>query len=202
MPFQPADNCAEAVVRISVNGEVITMTFHFAHVGEYDQEDIDALASEMDSWADTFLKPLIADDTSYSGVEVRGLQSIVDLFAVDVTSAGPGEADASPMPNAVCIACKRVTGFTGRSARGRVYFPIHGVMLDTNENFITSTAATAIAAALEEVIDVGTANQWIHIVLSRQQDGVVLESAVGRAVTDYVFADLEIDTQRRRMGAK
>jgi len=104
--------------------------------------------------------------------------------------------------NQNAFAVKRVTGFTGRSARGRVFFPLCIAYLGSNEDLMDATSAETVRASLEEAIDAGIADGWLHVLVSRQQDGIVPEEAVTRIITGYELSDLEIDSQRRRMPSK
>jgi len=202
MAFQPVANCAEVTVIWTRNNQRCTMTFGAAHAGAYDQTLIDNLALNMDVWAVNEFLPILVATDQYEGVDVRGLANSIDLSAEVTTNAQAGEAAALPLANSLCVAVKRSTGLTGRSARGRVYVPLHVSMVDTNEDFITTTAQGVIEDALNEVSGQMANAGWIHVVISRQHQGVVLEEGVARAVTGYAMADREIDTQRRRMPTK
>jgi len=202
MPFQPVENCALATVIWTRNNQRCTMSFAAAHAGAYDQALIDSLALNMDVWAvNEFLQILVTTDR-YEGVDVRGLANAIDLSSEVFTNAQAGAAAALPLANSLCVAVKRSTGLTGRSARGRVYVPLHVSMVDANEDFITTTHQAVIEDALNEVAGQMANAGWIHVVISRQTGGVVLEEGVARAVTGYAMTDREIDTQRRRMPTK
>jgi len=198
MPFQPVPDTAEALVLMQQNGQPLTMTFHYLKVGGYDQEDIDALAAAVDVFAEAEIQPLLSTSSLYRGVEVRGLESTVDLFAA-VTNVGAGAIASNPLPNQNALAVKRVTGFTGRSARGRVFFPLCVAYLGTNEDEVDATSAETVRSSIEEAIDAAIGDGWIHVLVSRQQDGVVPDEAVTRTITEYQLSDLVIDSQRRRM---
>jgi len=178
------------------------MTFHFTCFTPYGQTEITALAQAFNEWAVVEFVPILTTTDAYNGVEVRGLESLVDLFSQVVVTGSPGTLSSAPMSNQDCVAVKRVTGNTGRSARGRVYVPTAVAMLDANEDFITTGYETIITDALNEISPAAAAVSWFHVVLSRQNGGVVLESGVTRAITAYVMADRELDTQRRRMPSK
>lgn len=202
MPFQSVPNTAEAVVIWTANLQRCTMTFHFTLATGYDQADIDQLALSMDVWAVNEFVPLISNQVTYEGIEVRGLESSVDLFGSVTTNAQVGTINGAPTPNSVTLAVKRTTGFTGRSARGRVYFPCNAPSIDTDENFMNAGWSGNVVDALEEVIEVDGGTGWTHVVVSRQNGGVILNPAVTRAVVAYSLTDREIDSQQRRMPSK
>jgi len=202
MPFQAVANCALATVIWTRNSQRCTMTFGAAHAGAYNQSDIDNLALNMDVWAVNEFLAILASTDQYEGVDVRGLAQSIDLSSEVTTNAQAGTVSSLPQANGICIAVKRSTGQTGRSARGRVYVPLTVSMIDGNEDFITTSAQSLIEDALNEVTGAMANAGWIHVVISRQHAGVVLEEGVARAVTGYAMADREIDTQRRRMPTK
>jgi len=203
MAFQSAPDMAEASVIWTCNAQRCTMTFGFVLPTGYDQGDIDQLALAMDVWAVNEFVPSISNQVTYEGVEVRGLESITDLFSFVDTNSQVGSIASAPMANHSCLSVKRFTGFTGRSARGRVYFPLTVSMIDaTNEDLVGTAFVSAIEDALNEVVDVDGGVNWIHCIISRRISGVLRTEAFAVPVFGYTAVDNEIDTQRRRMGGK
>jgi len=202
MAFQPVVNCAEVAVRWTSNLQICTMTFHFLYGSAYDQAALNALAGQMNAWAVAEFKPLLSNQVTYDFCEARGLTTANDLFSVNGAGAGLGAAASPPLANHSCLAVKRITGFTGRSARGRVYYPLNASNVDSNEDFVIPATVNLIEDALNEVDDAAGAVSWVHVVVQRWADGVKLAAGVVRTVTGYVAVDGEIDTQRRRMPSK
>jgi len=203
MAFQSVPDTAQASVVWTANGQRCSMTFDFTKITSYTQGDIDQLAIGVDVWAVNEFVPLLSNQVMYEGVFVRGLESQIDLEAQETDNAQLGSVASAPLQNHSCLSVKRVTGFTGRSARGRVYFPLHVTNVDaTNEDFVGTASADLIKDALDEIIDVDGGSGWDHCVVSRIRNGVVLSPAVRIPVTEYIVVDREIDTQRRRMASK
>jgi len=201
MAFQSVPDVAEAVVAWTAQGETQTMTFYGLKTG-YTQGDINALATRMDQWAGAELVPMLSTSLNYAGVTVKGLELLNDLTATDATNASAGSTVEVPLANQDCVAVARLSNFTGRSARGRVYMPLHRGNVDTNENFVTSSTKTAFEDALDEV-SVGMISEgWIEVVVSRFTGGAPRTVGVTFTVVQYEMRDLEIDTQRRRMPGK
>jgi hypothetical protein len=200
MAFQSVPETAEAVVRWQSNGEVCTMTF-FGRYGEpYDQTAIDGLALQMDDWATDELKVRLSDQVTYLGVNVKGLEFQEDLEAENVTGAGVGGLEAAPMPNNVVKAIKRYTGRTGRSARGRVYWPLVTSQVDsTDENRASASETAVIVAALNEVRTYMDNAGWNEVVVSRQHNGVVRTEGETYVVQAYLSTSDVLNTQRRRL---
>lgn len=200
MAFQSVPDCAQATVVGNLNGVTINQTLSFAFVGGgYDQAAIDALAGGVDNWYAAEVLGFLATSFNYDQVEVRGLEFLSDLEAIDNTNSGSGTDANNPLPAlaAACISFR--TGFTGRSARGRNYIAGLSVAnLATNENTIVSTTLTALQNAYEQLNSYVTAANWSHVVVSRFTLGSARPSGVYLPVTAYLFTDNLWDTQRRR----
>ena len=201
MTFQSVPDVAEAVVQFTAQGELQTMTFYGLKVG-YSQGDLDALSAAMDAWATAELKPMLSSSLAYIGVQVKGLELLNDLTSFDATGSGVGGTAETPLANQDCIAVARLSNFTGRSARGRVYMPLHRGNVDTNENLVTSSTETAFEDALDEVSVSMIGAGWIEVIVSRFTGGAPRATGVTFTVVAYDMRDREIDTQRRRMPGK
>lgn len=200
MVFQSVPDAAEAVVQMLANGETIVMTFYGEKAGGYDQADIDALAAQMDLWANDYLLDRLSNQVTYVGVNVRGLANQVDLEAFDGTSSAVGNGTDAPLPNNVCKAYKRYTGLTGRSARGRVYHPLTVAMPDaTDENRIGTGASTSLLAGLNQVQGYMATAGFTEVVVSRYTGGAARPTGVTYPVTVYQSTSNVLNTQRRRL---
>lgn len=201
MPFQSVLGCAEAVVRYTCNLQLCTMTFYGFHPSVYDQQAINTLATNMDIWATQNFKNLLSNEANYTGVHVRGLTNITDLEATVITGAGLGVLVSPPMPNSVALCVKRLSGFSGRSARGRVFWPVARTQIATNEDFILQASRDQIVAALNSVKTSMTAGGWTEVIVSRYSHGAIRPEGVFYNVQLYTTTDLVLDTQRRRLTA-
>lgn len=202
MAFQSVPGAAEAVVVMTCNGETITNTFYGHRDDPYDQGDVDALAEQVDDWVGTEYLPLLSSTLTYVETNVRGLEDINDFFGSADAESGVGGIAIAPFPNSVTIAISRRSGFTGRSARGRVYIPLHTSVVDTNENFMNATAAAEFVSAFGALGAYFTIAGWDNVIVSRYANGVARAAGVVFDITQWAFADLELDTQRRRMSLK
>jgi len=165
----------------------------------YTQSDLDNLAAAVDTKVGSNYLPSIADNVIYAQTHVRGLSASVDMESFDNTHAGNGTAGGTPMPSNVTFCVSLRTGLTGRSARGRFYAvcPATGD-LDTSDT-MTSGYASDIVAFLDAVKTLALSAGWTLVVISRQNAGVRLTTAVARAVTTVEATDLAVDSQRRRL---
>lgn len=198
MAFQPAPNCAESAIQYALPGAPGVNVLNWLFAGPYDQEAIDALAVAVDGVISELIAPYLQSGTTYVGTTVRGLATPIDLEATEVTVT-PGSGSGSSIPNNVSYVTSLRTGFTGRSARGRVYHMPPPASFFVGPNTISTIYAEAQITILEALRDAGAAEFWTLVVLSRQQNGVVLSEAVPRAVTDIVSRNARTDSQRGRL---
>lgn len=200
MAFQSVPSTAQVFVTFTLNGQVIGNTFYFRHSGGYTQSNLDELAADMDAWFSTEMLPFLVDDGQYEGVIVRGLENEIDYSAENNDNAGPGVLTSPPLPSQVAFCCKRLSGQTGRSARGRVY--IGGLAYDSlysNENEMTVSRIAEILAALLEIATYAVTHGWIEVIVSRWSQGMKRATAQTLDVVDWTFSDPVVDTQRRRL---
>lgn len=200
MAFQSVPETAGVVVRYTQNSVLCTMTFYGRKGGGYDSADITALAAGFDSWADTEFKSRISTEMTYDGVEVTGLEFENDIQVVDTTEAGAGVNTSRPTSNNVAFVLTRRSAFTGRSARGRVYFP---VLIDniaaSNENLIeVSTADSKLACVALTNLVLNNAG-FAPVIVSRFSGGVKREVGVTFPLLTYEYRDLRVDTMRGRL---
>lgn len=202
MVFQSVPFTAEVTVQWQQSLQVCLMTFYGRKLSGYDQDDIDNLAAAMDAWANDEFKPELSSQCTYLGVLVKGLENAIDLFAFNATSTGLGGVASAPLTNQNCLAVSRRTGFTGRSARGRVYFPLNLADLTTNEDVVDGAAAATIEAALNEVRQNMIFAGFEEVIVSRVSAGVPRVVGLTLPVTTYFVVQNAVSSQQRRMPQK
>lgn len=200
MAFVPFTRGAIIEIQGAQDGELCEMTLGVRFPTAYDQDDLASLASVVDTWAGSDLIPNLGTNASYTRTVVRGLSSSVDLIAENDDSAGDGDAGVGAAPANVAVVATKLTGLTGRSARGRMYF--WGVPLTymSTVRKISSGSVTAYNVAVDNLRTAVIANGWTPVVISRQHNNVVLSAAVGYTITDLLVRDTRIDSQRGRLG--
>lgn len=200
MAFQRVPETAEVAVVYLSNLVNVQNTFYGRKVGGYSLADLELLAEGMDTWVDEIVKPIISNQINYVRVDVRGLDNENDLEATNADSAGAGGLAQNPNPNSVSFAVSRRSGFTGRSARGRIYWlPPTVNQLTSNENFILPTPAGAITDALNLVRTVMGALDFTEVIVSRYTGGEKRAEAVTFEVVEYTATDFRLDSRRDRM---
>lgn len=200
MAFQSVPDCASCFVGFTQNAVPIGFTLYFQKSGGYTETDLEDLAADMDAWVSDELLPILSNNIVYNEVTVRGLENEEDFEVVNSTSAGAGTVAENGLPNSVTLAIARLSGFTGRSARGRIYLPgIPEGALGTNENeFLNADVNTWVAVFLE-ILNYAITHGWIEVIISRVKDGLKRSEGVAFAVEGWEARDNKVDTQRRRL---
>lgn len=200
MAFQSVPETAEVVIRAVCNNVDVTNTFYGRKTGGYTLSDVQALTIAVyDNWAG-LIAPHMPVAYILNGATGRGLELLNDVEYIHTPGAVAGQSATNPTPNNVCLAIKRSSSFTGRSARGRVYVgPIPVGHLATDENFVGATWAANIVAGLEDMRDDMSAAGWQEVIVSRYSSGVKRATGVTFAVVSYNNTDLRVDSRRDRL---
>jgi len=200
MTFQSAPECAEAVIQFEMASRPMFNVLNFRKPDGYTQADIDALAAAVDSAVGAVYINNIMGGISYVNTHVRGLADPVDLEAEVNDNAGTGTYPAgSQLPGNATMAVRLSTGFSGRSARGRVYVMPGSTNMLSGPNTFAVGAADTFIDAIEEIRVQALAAGWVLVVLSRRNGGFVLATAEPRAVTSITYANTKVDSAKRRL---
>lgn len=204
MPFVPVADAAKAALKFTSFGQQCINTMWFTKSGGWTSTDLNDLCVALNSWVIAELLPLASNDTSYNG------SSAVDMSAagqegveVPVTPAEEGGNIVAGLPNNVTAAVKFLTGFTGRSNRGRNFFIGLGENQATG-NTLASAAQTGILAAYDALASYLTGLAAEHVVASLfsgvdvNGNPIPRTAGVVKAVTTYAMDDV-LDSMRRRL---
>lgn len=200
MAFQRVPNTAEVDVEFLLNNVVMQNTFYGEKVGGYDLPALESLASEVDVAVGLHLIPLQSSDGVYTRTVVRGLDLENDLVAEDNDNAGSGGTVFSAMPANVTLAVKRASAFTGRSARGRIFWcmmPRDALSLD--DNFVEATYGNDVADAINEIALAINSAGWVAVIVSRFAGGVKRAEGVTFPWLTTSVTDLRVDSRRDRL---
>lgn len=199
MAFQPAPNCAEAVIHGSISGRSMANVLNFSRAGGYEAEDLCTLAGVIANWWSTEVLPELSVGYSFESVLVRGLAAENDQTCSDNTGAGPGSVSGPGLSANAALVVTHRSGFTGRSARGRTYVGGIPASVAVSTLAVTGTFRTAIEEAFLEIPNYAAVEGWTHVVLSRYSNGAPRETAVTFAVIDYEVRNVNIDSMRTRL---
>lgn len=202
MAFQSVPDVAQISIIYSMNGAIMENTFYAHHPGGYSLANLEALAADIDTAVDVVWLARQTLDCTYLRTEVRGLDEENDLVATDATNTGPGTATQGGFPNQVTYAIKKVSGKTGRSARGRTYWI--GIPQDksqaANESLIEEAYRDFIVAAVDVIrTNIASVGTWEAVLVSRFADGVKRDEGVTFPWIGTTFVDDVFDTQRGRL---
>jgi len=95
---------------------------------------------------------------------------------------------------------KKASAFTGRAARGRLYWigtPIGKIA--SNENQYTTVAVDEIVDAIDDVRIAIAATVWEPTIVSRFANKVKRPFAITTPWIDTVAVNINVDSQRRRL---
>lgn len=200
MAFQSAPDMIGVTCIFEVNLERLQVGFATLVTGGYSYGDVQTIAGNVDSVMGTAWRPLLSVEANYIQTEARGLEFVNDQIAINTANAGAGTQGSEPLTNQNTFAIKKLSGLTGRSARGRIFWPcLHLTQRDNNENYLLLASANAIRDAVETVratLDFGIYNA---VIVSRVANGAKRPVAVPFEWVTTSYSDLRIDSQRRRM---
>lgn len=174
--------------------EIVENTFHYTGLSTTTVEQLTAVANVYYEWAGD-KSILFHAACQLQKMVVRDLSSPTGT-SVEVSASPPidGTGEGGALPNNVTFSLKRETGMRGRANRGRIY--LIGIPL---------SAVAAGAQQLDAVFAgscVDAYNSLKANMLSEQSaQEVLLHKALGTntPITTYGFADLNLDSQRRRL---
>lgn len=199
MAFIPVTNTLEVAIQATLAGEQCVNTFQFRRDVTWGAVDAEALCNDIASLWETFTETWLYATYVFSGVAYRGLRTASDITGVVAVAPVTGGAGAPSLPNNVAISIARVTGLAGRSFRGRVYIPVTAAENLATTNTISPTFGTACIALLNAVRDAGDADDWTHVVVSKQTGGAPRVTGVTTPITNYSIRDYVTDSMRRRL---
>jgi len=206
MPFVPVTNCVEFEMRMLWDGQKVENTLYFGRGFAPTAAQMLAMATLLANWWGTDYANFVAASVD-----------LVEVYATDLTSvSGPTVSYVPPStisgslaleaePNNVSLCVSFRTGSRGRSFRGRNY-----VVGLTEPALVLSTVqpstVTAILAAYNQLLSIGTGTGWTWDVVSRYSGvdpttGKPIPRAAGirTPITSVVVVDPVVDSQRRRL---
>lgn len=200
MAFQPVPDTVEVTLVFTQNLENLTNSFHAELAGGYVLADLITLAAAVDTLVVSEILPIISQDCLYVRTEVRGLAVPNDLFVENGAGTGTGGVLTEGLPNNVTLSLKKISGFTGRSARGRWYAIGMSVNhLDTNENQIIQARVDDWVAALEGLRGGIVAGAFTPVIVSRFTAGAQRPTGVTFDWLGTVAVNRNVDSQRGRL---
>jgi len=203
MAFQRVPNTAEISVIYELCGFQLQNTYHAYSVTGYVQADLDFLAAQIDTVPVTGMLADQSDHLDYIRTDVQGLDAENDLKSSNNNHAGPGSVNVWAMPNQVSFCVAKLSGYSGRTARGRVYvigipssYTLH---TDGTTNLITSAARAAYEGHVDAFrTTIESIGIWDAVIVSRYHNGSKRAEATTIKWTTTTSNSNKLATMRRR----
>lgn len=182
-------------------------TYHVQRSTPFDIAGLTAVANAFDAWDATALGGILlrSNTCALFAIKTRALDSQTAPIYVKTLATPRNGSSAGAVLPAMCTFCVKLeTGHAGRSQRGRVYLPgLNAAMQQTSPNgdFVSATYAnqcvTALNALIAAIAAIGAS--YALVVTSTYSGGAWRTTGVNTAIINATYADLRIDSQRRRM---
>lgn len=154
----------------------------------------------FDNWDNVDCKARRNTAWSLTRIRTRALDSIeapYEDYSLVAARAGTGGAAQMIASGTFCV--KLLTGLTGRSRRGRMYW-VGAPPPATNAQGVFSLAqAQGFVAALNELISILNDAGYPLVITSFMSNHVYRVEGVNTPVTLATYSDLNADNQRRRL---
>lgn len=199
-PFIPAPNTAQALVRFTQEQSHMETCLWFKKTTAWEESDLVTLAGDLDTWWDTRLKPLIAQNVSFVEVVCTDWSTENGAQAISRTSFGTnGTHQGTALPSNVSWALKLATGLRGRSFRGRVF--LYGLTAsDIDGSAVLDSYAVPAVAAWNNLLGTDITVPGANLaVVSFCAAGSWRTTAVVTNVTNIVAVDQTVDSMRKRL---
>lgn len=200
--FIPVPRTAEVVLDALLWGEQCVNTFYFERASDITQLDLEELTVELAGSVSADLVDRLPE--SWNGVRIvaTDLTTNPGLQSITLLSGAVGAQD-STLDGSTCISVKRSSALTGRSNRGRIYWPLWDSALAVGDpNFITPTAAAQIVGVLNSFNAAAVAVGWTPVVVSKYADGAPRVTGKTEPMVGWSVADFAVDNQRRRLAGR
>lgn len=206
-PFIPVPNTALIEMVFQYQGVTIENAYHVTGSAPFTALQLSGLCNVFDAWDNALTggKALRVSQCILTTIKARALDTASSpVFTFSLPVARAGAAGNSPQPASVTFAIKLETGFAGRSFRGRTYIvapPATGLQASPNGNLFTTVFGAACVTALNLLISsIPAATATNHLtVVSYRTGGAPRVTGVATTIINANFANLRVDTQRRRL---
>jgi hypothetical protein len=202
MAFQRVPNTAEIDVIYTLNAITVQNVFYAEFAAGYALADLQTLADAIDLNLAASWLPDQPPEALYDRTEVRGLNAEFDFAVTQNANAGPGTHVSSTLPNNVTLSIKKISGLTGRSARGRTYWigiP-ENQMLVGDENQLQPAYVDLVVADVDFVRQrINLQAGWAAVLVSRFAGGEKRAEGITFPWTGSVAVNTRVDTQRARL---
>lgn len=200
MAFQSVPETAEIVITYTENSETVVNVIGAKLAGGYALADLESLADAVDASIVADWLPEQVNTATYVSTVVRGLEDLNDFEATNSDGAGVGGLAEVGVTGNVTFAVKKLSGQTGRSARGRLYWiGMPRSALQANLNLLDPIPIADIVAAVEAMRLAIVTEGWQPVIISRFSNGLKRAQGEVFAWLTTSNTDNAVDSQRRRL---
>ena len=198
MPFQPVPFVIGLEVLGILQGETCENTFYYSYTPPLTIGMLtNAANAANDAWVSDW-KPIMTTGFTLTGIYARDLNTETGLQVLVTDAAGQtGAVTGDTLPNADTVAVARISGLTGRSARGRIFW-MGLAESQVNNNRLTTTFADDVVDAVKALDAAVAAEGFTPVIVSRVQDGVTLAAAVTYDISNWLLVDTLVDSRKSR----
>lgn len=204
MAFIDVPNTAMVEMRYSWRNEVCENTLYFEKASAWSLAELIDLSDTMytDFWIG-HMQDQISNECTLIGIRATSLESpTAPQFNTSFTSPSAGGSSDPSVSNNVTWAIQFQTEQRGRSFRGRNY--LIGIPTTAVSGLYVTTAFASLVVGNYD-IGLGTVATNIggqHVVVSKYTDGTARLTGLTTPVVAYSYADLAIDSMRRRLAGR
>jgi len=211
-PFIPAPNCALIEAIYTYGGWIIENTFHIQKSSPFTMLDLQGAVTAFDNWDSTGVNRWALQRRGECVLiqwKARALDSLtapVYIFTLPASRPG-GAGTGGAMPGGSTFCLQWQTGHAGRSQRGRLYVPglsTNDLQAAPNQNLMIASVANAMVTSLNTLIAAlaGLGTPITLVVVSYRTGGAWRTTAQATPITNAAYADLAVDSQRRRLAGR
>lgn len=200
MAHVPVAGCVKVCMNFLQNGQETCNIYYVDVGGDPNPSQLNAVADVFTNWAEETLRSEMNSGTSIVSVEVTDAQEENGEGIISTTGLPlAGTKAGGPLPNNVSLASKLVTGFTGRSRRGRKFFAglsaadVTADAQEVNENY-RQGIQNAYNQLLDDITDAG----FTWVIASLVTGGAPRVTALITPVVS-VITDKFLDSMRKRL---
>lgn len=200
-PFIPAPNTASVEMIYTSLGQVIENVFHVEGNAPFALADLQALRNVFNTWDSANVALSRPAGVLLARIRCKAIDTqdgVIEDYPLPTPRAGNFTGTMHPLN--VTFAFKLQTDYSGRSNRGRMYFPGLTSAITTS-NTVDPTWLNSTLTRLQVIITaLPAANAaWHLVVTSFRANKTWRVTAANQRVTNFVAVDLNVDCQRRRL---
>lgn len=199
MAYQAVPDVAQIKLESTLEGQQIINDMYFEiSGGGINPTNLTDLLNAVNTWFGAEVLPLLSEDLTYLKATAIDLTTQTGPEVL-ITGNVPGGTASPSLPNNVSACVSFRTDQRGRGARGRNFLagiPDSKVTL----NDLDGTWVGQVIDAYFLVVGPGTlVAGWQWVIVSRFLAGVQRANGLPIPVTNVIFTDLIVDSQRRRL---